>query len=1183
MESQNEEEIEKFNLFQKEIFKERDFLGKIKDIFRIQYEENFQNILTIQKNKFTELIENEVISILKNLYSEKIILNRKFNSMFKNAKEDFGTRYNYNYEDISSEWENFNNLKDNINKIEEKINAYYITDFRRHCHYHEGIAIHKCGDEKLGKFIKIYSRHNFRFRNCKEGKYIICEQCKKVFCKEFFNSYCSYCKENYLCNILAPNENKECFLATYSSPHCESLINKIIPCKLCKEKMYLFINEKILKCLKCSFAIDLNNKDEFQWQCPKCYKYFKSNVKIFNSSENYIFPKIIKKAILLKNKAHPKFMNCCNINKSNTTFFHTKDCNGILYSCNIENYLLCYKDWVIVCDKCQTINNYENFIWTCPKCGKRARDLENECEEVFTPTQRKYSESNNYTNKDHDENNSSNNNYIRSNLYRKYLSNYVKKKPYLSPCSRDDKNFNNKKNEYDTNTREIYKKKEENKKNDVSDFDIEKENSMIKVNVRINERTKNIKTPFSRFYLRAKKFSSTERNNPFSPVSNNITISNNSSINSVTKFKSSREKYKNLKKLKILEENPKNLNQNSNNNINKDNVDNNTNKKNEKLKKEKSIPLPRINYMKNKNSILFNYKRQEEDNKIKVLRAESYKSSNNLDEKEEKVNTEFNKDYFSQENKEENQCNINLNKRNIIFNFRYKKNIQARKGYNNDNINKSKQSLKKSLEIEETSKFNKEYIKNEETTIEGKKRFHLYSVEGKVSNIDGRISKETTAHGSKVSLESSSKEGTNNTNKNMNIKKLDNSNMSNNNSKEKDYFYVNSFSFNFKKRRKLYEKEKEKINYIQNLKNIIPNTGVSNRLKNSKVNQEFDNLESNEEYIRNKINNKPNDIKEPSEINYSEDIEIYDSRIKKHTELYDNIQNGIKKILEKGRLPQFKIENYAILKKIGDGAFGVLFSVLNKQTRKKYALKKLTASDLNLLEELQKEFEIAYKSSHDNILSIYGISVKVYDSTTFAFFVLMDLGECDWEIEINKRFKEKNYYTEEELINILKQLTSALAYLQKNEIAHRDIKPENIILFREKENKVIYKICDFGEAKEKIKVNSRHKSIRGTDYYMSPILFKGLTQEQKFVKDNPYKSDVFSLGFCMIIACVLDFNFINKIRNVEEQIKLDRIIKENLEKRYSNKFINVLLKMVIYREKDRIDFFGLEELINAEL
>jgi hypothetical protein len=100
---------------------------------------------------------------------------------------------------------------------------------------------------------------------------------------------------------------------------------------------------------------------------------------------------------------------------------------------------------------------------------------------------------------------------------------------------------------------------------------------------------------------------------------------------------------------------------------------------------------------------------------------------------------------------------------------------------------------------------------------------------------------------------------------------------------------------------------------------------------------------------------------------------------------------------------------------------------------------------------------------------------------------------------------------------------------------------------------------------------------------MSPILFKGLTQEEKFVRDNPYKSDVFSLGYCMIIACVLDFNFINKIRNEEDQAKIENIIRSNLEERYSDKLINLLLRMTVYYEKERVDFIELQKLIEDEL
>ena len=73
----NEEEIEKYNLFQREILRESDFLKKIKDIFKLQNTEKFQDILILQKIKYLEIVEKEVLSIFKNIYSDKIILNRK--------------------------------------------------------------------------------------------------------------------------------------------------------------------------------------------------------------------------------------------------------------------------------------------------------------------------------------------------------------------------------------------------------------------------------------------------------------------------------------------------------------------------------------------------------------------------------------------------------------------------------------------------------------------------------------------------------------------------------------------------------------------------------------------------------------------------------------------------------------------------------------------------------------------------------------------------------------------------------------------------------------------------------------------------------------------------------------------------------------------------------------------------
>ena len=199
----------------------------------------------------------------------------------------------------------------------------------------------------------------------------------------------------------------------------------------------------------------------------------------------------------------------------------------------------------------------------------------------------------------------------------------------------------------------------------------------------------------------------------------------------------------------------------------------------------------------------------------------------------------------------------------------------------------------------------------------------------------------------------------------------------------------------------------------------------------------------------------------------------------------------------------------------------------------------------------------------------------------------MDLAECDWEQEIEKRKNSQRYYTESELISIIKQLISPLTFLQRRNIAHRDIKLENILLFPKdkkiyKNNEKIYKICDFGEAKQKIKYDTKHNTVRGTDHYMSPELLNGLNNNKDYVKNNPHKSDVYSLGCCFIIASTLNYEIIEDIRKEDKQEDIDELIRDTLKNYYSEKIINLFTKMLIFNEMKRLDFIDLEKIINKE-
>ena len=196
-------------------------------------------------------------------------------------------------------------------------------------------------------------------------------------------------------------------------------------------------------------------------------------------------------------------------------------------------------------------------------------------------------------------------------------------------------------------------------------------------------------------------------------------------------------------------------------------------------------------------------------------------------------------------------------------------------------------------------------------------------------------------------------------------------------------------------------------------------------------------------------------------------------------------------------------------------------------------------------------------------------------------YVLMDLAVRDWEKEIEFRKTKKNYYTEEELIVILKELAYTFAELQKLKISHRDIKPQNILLFPDK----TFRIADFGEAKEVLRnsQNTVKQTIRGTELYMSPILFHALNNKGvhlKYTEHNTFKSDVFSLGLCFLLAATLTFNSLVDIRELTDMTSLKMVVGRYLKPRYSNAFIDVIDRMLEINEKDRCDFIELNKIVD---
>ena len=192
--------------------------------------------------------------------------------------------------------------------------------------------------------------------------------------------------------------------------------------------------------------------------------------------------------------------------------------------------------------------------------------------------------------------------------------------------------------------------------------------------------------------------------------------------------------------------------------------------------------------------------------------------------------------------------------------------------------------------------------------------------------------------------------------------------------------------------------------------------------------------------------------------------------------------------------------NYAILIKLGSGSFGSVWRLMDRKTKKEYAVKieDLTNS------RLKNEHKIYTKLSS----CAFGIpKVKRYfESEKYCYLIMELLGKNLEQLFVeNKKSFSLNVVLKFgiDMIDILEQM-------HINGYIHRDIKPNNFIIGINDDN--IY-ITDFGLSKKYIQ-NSKHicmkveRSLVGTARYASLNVHEGVEPSRR--------DDLESVGYMLI-------------------------------------------------------------------
>ena len=245
--------------------------------------------------------------------------------------------------------------------------------------------------------------------------------------------------------------------------------------------------------------------------------------------------------------------------------------------------------------------------------------------------------------------------------------------------------------------------------------------------------------------------------------------------------------------------------------------------------------------------------------------------------------------------------------------------------------------------------------------------------------------------------------------------------------------------------------------------------------------------------------------------------------------------------------PEF-IGKYAIRRRMGSGAMGVVFEGFDPHIERKVAIKclhpNLVSADKSgqFLQRFKQEAQAAAKCSHTNIVTIleYG---EVEDSP----YIVMEYVEG---LNLQDLLQQRRIRHLKNVISFIGQILNALKVAHEQGVIHRDIKPANVLVM----NNGIVKLTDFGIARVPTDHNITHTGIAiGTPRYMSP--------EQAMAQPTDHRTDIYALTmmFARMLAelkldssvparCLPDINGLAKSRYINTSVPVPIVFVPIIEK-----------------------------------
>ena len=250
-------------------------------------------------------------------------------------------------------------------------------------------------------------------------------------------------------------------------------------------------------------------------------------------------------------------------------------------------------------------------------------------------------------------------------------------------------------------------------------------------------------------------------------------------------------------------------------------------------------------------------------------------------------------------------------------------------------------------------------------------------------------------------------------------------------------------------------------------------------------------------------------------------------------------------------------DRYQIIRMIGEGGMANVYLAHDTILDRDVAVKILRgdlADDEKFVRRFQREAISASSLSHPNIVEMYDVG-----EDDGQYYIVMEYVEGK---TLKSLIKRRGALTLPEVIDIMLQLTSAVACAHDSYIIHRDIKPQNVLI---KEDGTV-KITDFGIA---MALNSNEltqtNSVMGSVHYLPP--------EQANGSGATIKSDIYSLGILMfeLLTGNLPFKGENAVEIAIKQMREKIPSVCEINPHIPQSVENIILKACAKNPKNRYD------------